>query len=192
MAGTKAGEVLNPSEARIYIADVGTQVPADAEAAPGADWFDVGHTTEDGLTFQTAPDFEEFKSAQSRGRVVKRVQTADDATVGVTLTQWNATNIIAAFGGGAVTAVGTDSKTFKFVPPKLGERKEVAVIIDVMEGARRFRWIFPRCFQTEGVELELNIGATANLPLSLSVLAVDDADAFYLLSNDTAMDPAAA
>lgn len=190
---TKASEVLNPSEARIYIADVGTIVPVDATTAPSASWFDVGHTTEDGLSFSTSPEFDEFKSAQSRGRVVKRIQTADDATVSVSLTQWNAKNLIAAFGGGTVVKVGsTTPAVYKFTPAKLGERKEIALIIDVMEGTRRFRWIFPRCFQTEGVELELNIGATANLPLSLSILAVDDADAFYLLSNDEALNPTAA
>lgn len=189
MAGTNlnADEILVVSRVTIWLGAVGATAPTDCTTAPTGHTA-VGHTTEDSLSFETSPEFEEFKSAQS-DFTVKKFQTTDAATVQVDLAQWNAGNFKAVYGGGTITEVSGGTGVFKFVPPRLGERTELSLIIDVSEGSKHYRYVVPKAAQSEGVSLALNKGATATLPLRLDILGGDGTDAWYLLTDDPAFDP---
>lgn len=178
-------EILIPARTYVHLADVGTLAPVDSVVALDPEWVNVGFTTPDSLSFKTEPNFQEVPTAQS-DYVALRFQTSESATVGVTLQQWNAANLAAVYGGGVVTEDPLASGNFKFVPPRIGERTEKAAIIETIYGSRNYRWVFPRCMQMEGVQLDLQKGQEARLPLSLGVLGGDLADAWYLLTNDPA------
>lgn len=184
-----SNQILVPSRTRVYLGEVGATVPTDPAADPGAGWFNVGHTTEDSLSFETSPEFEEFRSAQS-DYAVKKFQTSDAATVQVDLAQWNARNFQAIYGGGTVTVAGAETpNVYKFTPPRIGERTELAALVHVKEGSKDYLYVFPKAAQSEGVAQALNKGATVTLPLRLDVLGGDSTDPWYLLTNDPAFAP---
>lgn len=196
MAGAvNSTQILVPSRAYVHVAPVGTPAPADETIALDPIWFNVGLTTPDSLSFSTEPEFEQVNTHQS-DYPARRMQTSDSAAVSVDLIQWNKDNVTNAFGGGTVTqvkaATGTAGQagyvpaTYKFVPPVLGSRPEKSCIIEVIDGTKRYRWVFPRVQQVEGVSSELNKGSESRLPLRFAVLGDDTGAPFYLLTNDPA------
>lgn len=179
-------QILSAQRAYVYLAEVGTPAPADVTTAPAAAWINVGLTTPDSLSFSTEPQFETVQSHQSDYET-RRIQSSESAALAVDLQQWNGTNLKSVFGGGTITEVVPASGTFKYVPPAIGTRKEKACMVEIVDGARKYRWIFPRTLQVEGVQLELHKGQNTNLALRLAVLGGDDTDAWYVLSNDESL-----
>jgi hypothetical protein len=196
MAGetTNATQIVVPARTLVWLAPVGTAAPADATAAMGTGWFSVGLTTEDSLKFNEEPQFETVKSAQS-DYPSRTFQTSDSATIEVDLQQWNGANFKAVFGGGTITTVtpagGGASTHYKFVPPKVGGRSEIAAVIEVIDGGKHYRYVVPRAMQMEGVQNDLQKAKEAVLPLRLAVQGGDASDAWYLLTDDPSFAPTA-
>ena len=170
--------------ARVWLGKVGSLAPVDASTALGTDWYDVGYFTPDSLGWSTDPSFEEVRSHQSNF-ATRRFQTEDSAAMEVDLQEWSANNYAAVYGGGTVTTIGTTPNlTYKYVPPSIGARKQVACIIELIDGAKRYRRIIPRAEQTEGVEQSFERASESTLPLRLSVVGSDVGDPWYdLISN---------
>lgn len=183
---TNAQQILVPANSVVSLAVPGSTAPVDATAALAAAWKDVGLTTSDSLQFSTEPTFEEVQSMQS-AFPTRRFQTAESGTVSVDLQQWNTDNLKAVHGGGEVTEISTGN--FKFTPPQFGQRSEIACIIDVTDGTKKYRFVFPRTQQVEGSEIGFNKSGNSNLALRLSILGGDSVDAWYMLTNDPAFDP---
>ena len=182
-------QIMVPSRTYVWLGQVGSIVPADATETPGEGWFNVGYTPEDSLTFATEPTFQEVRSAQS-DYATRRFQVSDAANISVDLQQWNLDNFKAAMGGGTVTKIGAMAPyTYKYVPPKVGERIELACLVDVEDGGKHYRYVCVRTFQNEGVQSQLHKGAESRLPLRLQVLGADSGDSFYLLTDDEAFAP---
>ncbi|MEU0857415.1 hypothetical protein ABZ352_18525 [Streptomyces griseofuscus] len=197
MAGeiTNATQIVVPARTRLWLGIVGTEAPADASAAMPDGWYSVGLTTEDSLKFNEEPQFEQVKSAQT-DFPSRTFQTSDSATIEVDLQQWNAKNFKAVFGGGTITEItpsggGAGVKHYKFAPPRIGGRTEIACCIEVIDGAKSYRYIIPRAMQMEGVQTDLQKAKEAVLPLRLAVQGGDDSDAWYLITNDPAFAEAA-
>ncbi|MFI9078803.1 hypothetical protein ACIGW8_20390 [Streptomyces sioyaensis] len=191
MAGTTANnnEIVIPSITRIYLAPVGTTAPADATVAMPAALRSVGLTTEDSLKFNSEPNFEQVKSAQS-SYPTRTFQTSDAATIEVDLQQWSGPNFQAVYGGGTISEItpsgGGAGKHYKFTPPRIGSRTEVMAVIEVIDGGKHYRYVIPRCMQMEGVSKDLAKTKEAVLPLRLAVQGGDDLDAWYVLTDDPA------
>ncbi|PRH78859.1 hypothetical protein C6N75_12700 [Streptomyces solincola] len=197
MAGeiTNATQIVVPARTRLWLAVVGTEAPADATVTMPEGWFSVGLTTEDSLKFNEEPQFEQVKSAQT-DFPSRTFQTSDSATIEVDLQQWNAKNFKAVFGGGTISEItpaagGTGAKHYKFAPPRIGGRTEIAAVIEVIDGAKIYRYIIPRAMQMEGVQTDLQKAKESILPLRLAVQGGDDSDAWYLITNDPAFADAA-
>lgn len=181
--------ILVAQMARVWLAPVGTAAPTDAVAAMAAAWKDVGLFSPDSLAFNTNPTFESVRSHQSNYET-RAWQTEDAATAEVDLQEWSADNFKAVYGGGTVTKTGTSPNwIYKFSPPAIGARTEVACVIEIIDGAKNYRRIIPRSSQREGVSQALNKTSNAALSLRLTVLGGDIGDAWYDLSNDPAFDP---
>lgn len=195
MAGDDT-RILIPQMARLFLAPVGTAAPADPVVALAAAWKDVGYFTPDSLQWATDPAFEEVTSHQSN-YPTRRWQTADSATVQVDLQEWSEVNFKAVFGGGTVTTVPASvgppaiALHYKFSPPAVGARTQTACIIEIIDGAKRYRMIIPKCEQAEGAEISLEKTSESTLPLRLAIIGSDVGDAWYLLTSDSAMTPAA-
>ncbi|MEV7512082.1 hypothetical protein AB0O57_29410 [Streptomyces sp. NPDC091201] len=195
MAGETANsnEIVIPSITRVWYAAVGTTVPADAVVAMPAGWRSVGLTTEDSLKFNSEPNFEQVRSAQS-SYPTRTFQTQDAATIEVDLQQWSGANFKAVYGGGSITEItpagGGAGKHYKFTPPRIGSRTEIAAIIEVIDGGKHYRYVIPRTMQMEGVSKDLAKTKEAILPLRLAVQGGDDVDGWYVLTDDPAFAPA--
>lgn len=195
MAGetTNNNQIVIPSITRVYLAPVGTTAPADATAALPAALRSVGLTTEDSLKFNSEPNFEQVKSAQS-SYPTRTFQTSDAATIEVDLQQWSGENFRAVYGGGEISTIsvaGPPAAThYKFTPPRIGSRTEVMAVIEVIDGGKHYRYVVPRCMQMEGVSKDLAKTKEAVLPLRLAVQGGDDLDAWYVLTDDPAFAPA--
>uniref|UniRef100_UPI003F499766 phage tail tube protein n=1 Tax=Streptosporangium sp. CA-235898 TaxID=3240073 RepID=UPI003F499766 len=186
-------DLFVPLLSRVWLAPVGTAAPAGPTIAMDEDWRDVGHFTPDSLNWETSPEFEEAKSAQS-DYAIASWQTGDGATLEVDLYEWTGANFQAVFGGGTITKITPAGDPapppyFKFVPPKVGARDEVAVVVELINGGRHMRRIIPRAQQVEGVTQSLNKTEASILPLRLKVLGSDLADPFYDLSDFDSFDP---
>lgn len=186
MTTTNSQAVLIAGRAYLYLAPVGSTEPTDVDSSLAAAWKAVGLFTPDSLAFTTEPQFEEVNSHQS-DFPVRRFQTADSATLAVDLQEWNADNIVATFGGGNITNEG--GGVYRYNAPLLGTRTEVAAIVEVVDGTKKYRWVFPRCLQIEGVDVQLNKGQEARLPLRLAILGGDATVPFYFLTDDPAVNP---
>ncbi|QOV40152.1 IPT/TIG domain-containing protein [Streptomyces ferrugineus] len=193
MAGetTNNNEILIPQLSRLWLAPVGTAAPADATVAMPAGWYTVGLFTEDSLKFNSEPNFEQVRSAQS-SYPTRTFQTTDAATVEVDLQQWSGKNFRAVYGGGRITAVtpsGGGPKHFKFAPPRIGGRTEIAGCIEIIDGGKHYRYVIPRTMQMEGVSKDLAKTKESVLPLRLAVQGGDDTDPWYVLTDDPAFQP---
>jgi hypothetical protein len=178
--------------ARVWLAPVGTTAPDGPVAVMGVGWFDVGYFTPDSLQFATSPAFQAVQSHQSAYRT-RSIQTEDAATLQVNLQEWSAANFKAVYGGGTIAAVtpsGGGTEYYKFTPPALGGRGQVAAVVEINDGTVNFRRVIPRAEQTEGVTIQLQKTQEATLPLRLSVLGSDVAAAWYDMTDSPAFDPA--
>ncbi|MEU1311060.1 hypothetical protein ABZ419_19520 [Streptomyces cinnamoneus] len=195
MAGETANnnEIVIPSLTRVWLAAVGTAAPADATVAMPAGWRAVGLTTEDSLKFNNEPNFETVRSAQS-SYPTRTFQTQDASTIEVDLQQWSGENFRAVYGGGQIDTVtaADNKKHYKFTPPRIGSRTEIAACIEVIDGGKSYRYMVPRSMQMEGVNTELAKTKEAVLPLRLAVQGGDDSDAWYVITNDPSFAPAPA
>ncbi|WNZ14982.1 hypothetical protein [Streptomyces sp. 11x1] len=193
---TNATQIVVPARTRVWLAPVGTVAPADATVEMPTGWYSVGLTTEDSLKFNEEPSFEQVKSAQT-DFPSRTFQTSDSATVEVDLQQWSGRNFQAVYGGGSITPItpsgGTEAspKHYRFAPPRIGGRTEVAACVEVIDGGKSYRYVMPRTMQMEGVSKDLQKAKESVLPLRLAVQGGDDSDAWYLLTNDPAFASAA-
>lgn len=175
--------------ARVYLAPVGTVAPADATTAMDPAWAEVGYFTPDSLQWATSPSFQEVKSHQSN-YPTRRFQDADAATLQVDLQEWSAANFMSVYGGGAVTPITGTPTQYKFSPPQIGGREQVAAVVEIIDGDIHFRKVIPCAEQTEGVSTTYERAKEALLPLRLAVLGSDLGDPWYDLTDDPAFAPA--
>ncbi|MFE1206330.1 IPT/TIG domain-containing protein [Streptomyces sp. NPDC058762] len=195
MAGetTNNTEILIPQLSRVWLAPVGTAAPADATSPMPDGWYTVGLFTEDSLKFNAEPNFEQVRSAQSY-YPTRTFQTQDAATIEVDLQQWSGRNFKAVYGGGSITVVtpaGGGAKHYKFAPPRVGGRSEIAAVIEVIDGGKHYRYMIPRTMQMEGVSKDLAKTKESVLPLRLAVQGGDDTDAWYVITDHLSFDPPA-
>lgn len=178
--------------ARVYLAPVGTPAPTDATVAMPTPWREVGFFTPDSLQWQTSPKFTNVTSHQSNWPT-RIFQTEDAATLQVDLQEWTADNFIAVYGGGEVTEITpapAGGPQYKFSPPAVGARENVAAVVEIVDGDFHFRRMIPLCMQNEGVAQTFNRTKESNLPLKLAVLGSDLGDAFYDLTDGESFAPA--
>ncbi len=178
---TDKTRITVPGRAHIYLSVVGTTAPINSTAALDPGFVEVGLTTPDSLTFAGNPTFGTVTSHQS-DYVTRVFQQSDEARVTVDLQEFSGDNLLNVFGGGEITTLTTGQ--YKFVPPTVGGRTNVACIAEAIDGAKHYRFVIPICFQDAGVTMKLAKTSEVTLPLNLLVLGSDDVDPWYLLTND--------
>lgn len=165
----------------IYVAAVGTSAPTDIVTAFSGSWTDLGYTTEDGVTFNTARSIQSIPAWQSDYPVRRKV-TSRDSSLGFVLMQWNTANLKLAFGGGAVTE--PSAGVFKYVPPDADDLDERAMAVEWIDGSYTYRLIVPKGMVTDDVETNLQKTAEARLPITFGINYAGTGNPFYILTND--------
>lgn len=185
MAWNDASELVVGGSGEAYVAPVGTALPTTPTANLNAAFVGLGYHTEDGATFTVSPDVTEFGAWQSR-QPIRRELNGQDIQVAFALQQWNEETVVLAFGGGEISEPAEDVFRYDFLTDEdsLDER---SLVLDVADGIRKMRFVFPRGNVTEAVESQFQRGATAQLPITFKVLEPTEGGApGYVLFNDDA------
>lgn len=175
-------EIVVAGNGRIFVAPVGTAAPTDTATAWPAGWVDLGYATEDGVTISKGRDVTEVRVWQSR-LAVRRFVTSETLDVSFSLVQWNADTIPLAFGGGDVVTAGGVST---YTPPESGALDERAVGIEWVDGDRVHRLVLERSMVSDAVETNLNATSPAELPITMSALAVAGGLGWSLIFDEAA------
>jgi hypothetical protein len=172
MPGWKDGnEVPVGSDGEIYFAPVGTALPAensDPTAALPSTWVGGGFVSEDGFGHNLARVVEEIRAFQAL-TPIRRVKTEENINLVFALMQWNETNLVFALGGGSVVSSG-GFHTFRYPAPEDG-LAEHAVVMDIADGDKHYRFAFYRGSVSEAVESTFQRNAATLLPVTFGVLA---------------------
>lgn len=187
MAWNDSSELVVGGTGQVYVADIGTTLPAknsDPTAVLSSDWTGLGYHTEDGVSFSAAPDITGFRAWQAQ-QDVRRERKAQAIQVAFDLEQWNEATVPLAFGGGTITdAGGFYTYTFPAAGDALDER---AMVVDVQDGERNMRFVFARGNVVETVEVTFNSDNLAVLPIAFDLLEpTDGGDIAYVIFDDAA------
>jgi hypothetical protein len=186
MSWNTPDETVIAGTGQLSVAPVGTTLPApnsDPTAALNPAFIGCGYTAEDGASFKVTPEITEHRVWQSTDAIRSSLKS-HAKEIGVKLVQWNEATVVLAFGGGSInTSGGFPTYTFIVAGDALGE---YAVVLDVEDGDRNFRFVFPRMNITDAVESQFNADNMAELPITLKALSstvapywiTDDAAAF--------------
>ncbi len=183
MAWNQSDELIVAGTGEVYVAAVGTSLPANESTALSSSlWTGLGYHTEDGVSISNTPETQRYNAWQSK-RPVRLDRGVETFTLTFNLEQFNEATFPLAFGGGDVTE--PTSGHYKYEPPTdtdgLDER---AVICDVVDGANIIRFVIPRGVATEAVETSFTRTALATLPITIEALEpADGGSAWYALSN---------
>jgi hypothetical protein len=170
-------EMTVAADGEIYIGDVGVTLPTDATSAVGTGLFGLGLTSEDGVTFINTPEITDFRSWQSR-QATRRERTGEEVQAAFSLQQWNEESVPFALGGGTITNPSTG--VYKYTPPEAGDPvDERAMVIDLVDGDRKMRIVYPRGSVTEAVESQFQAAALAVLPITFKALRPADGSSTY-------------
>jgi hypothetical protein len=153
---------------RLYVAAEGTAMPTAIDSRLDPAFYDLGYTTEDGLSFAHTPEVSEWFSWQSKS-ATRRELTRIDQALGFTLQQWNTRSFQLAFGGGSVEEIRAGSYVYSF-PDEQSSLQTYSVVIDWQDGDKNYRLLAPAGNVTESVEVQLQRTELAVLPVSFRPL----------------------
>jgi hypothetical protein len=168
MPWNNASEIVVASNGQVYVAPVGTPLPATSVVALNAAFVGLGYATEDGASVSVTPEVADYMAWQSRSPV-RREKTSQEIMVSIALMQWNEQTVPAAFGGGVVT--GTAGNYRYDLPTDDAALDERVMVLDAVDGTVHMRWVFPRGNVTEAVEAAFQRGTPASLPIGFKALA---------------------
>jgi hypothetical protein len=181
-----ADELVVASNGQVYVAPVGTTLPAhntDPTAALNAAFAGLGYITEDGATLTIAPEIIDFKAWQAR-QAIRRERKSQEVQIAFALEQWSEKAVVLAFGGGEVTSAGG---FYTYELPVAGDAlDERAMVLDWSDGDKNYRFVLPRGNVTEAVESKFKADELAVLPITFKGLDASDGTAPYLITDDPA------
>lgn len=173
---------------RIYTAPEGTPLPTHLTAPLDAAFVDTGYTTDDGAKFTDGKTTNDVRPWQSFYPVRTHV-TEREGMIEFTMLEWKAENIVLAYGGGGFTE--PQPGEFRYHPPSPETLDIRAVVLDVVDGDRNFRFSIARAFVTSNTESDFTKSGPSLLPVTLMVLANGDEDPWNADSDDPSWAPVA-
>ncbi len=153
MAGD-ASQIVVAGTGTLSLAPQGTAIPADTTVHSTLDaaFVDLGFTSDDGVTISDAMEIEDIEAWQAL-YPVRRVITGYSGSVSFDLLQWSK-DIFEQVLHGVVTEPTADV-VHSFKPTRDGVLPEKTLIVDFIDGAELYRWIFHRV--TLGADIEIPI-----------------------------------
>lgn len=167
----------------VDFAAVGSTLPTDLDTALDRAFVTAGLLTEEGATYNYTPEVQEIRSFQSR-TATRILLTGVDISARFSLQQYNAANMVFAFGGGRVSSPRAGVFRYDF-PADDATLAENALVISWLDGTYRFRLVLPRVSVTEGVESQVVRTDALLLPVTTRALG-GAGNTPYLLTNDPA------
>lgn len=180
MAWQDPYETFIGATGELYTAPVGTAAPSGFDT-PGDPWSGLGFASEDGVAVRSGRTIGEHRAWQ-RANPIRRSKTEETFGIGAALLQWNESTVVAALGGGTISAI---TGGFKYVPPGAEDAlDELAMVVDLFDGDRQMRIVIPRGTSGGDVESTFSRGAMAELPLAFDALQPDTGDLYEIRFSD--------
>ncbi|MET9372981.1 phage tail protein [Streptomyces sp. NPDC003035] len=182
MAGNNSAEIRVAGVGKLFVAKVGTAVPAFGtdSATDWKDWTDLGFTTGDGVTFSKKDKLEAIDSWQSVSPV-HYIYSARDLSLKFSMLQFNEDTLPFFMGGGKVALEPTPAvDTYRY---EIAERPYADVralgleFTDVKAGgttAVTYRFIIPRGQVTASDDIKLARKAASQLGVTFSAMSNGD------------------
>lgn len=182
-----SAELIVAGTGNLYVAPEGTPIPSHLSETPNAAFVDLGYSTEDGVKFTDGKTVNRIRPWQSFYPARVHV-TAREGMFETTLMQWNPDTMVAAFGGGGI--IEPQPGEYRYEPPAPETLAVVALVIDLFDGTRSFRFCTSRAFVTSNVESSFTKSGPALLPITFEILAADaGGNPWTLDSDDPAWEP---
>ena len=172
----------------LFVAPFGTALPTDVGASAGdalnAAFAHCGYTSDSGSSFKVDTQSTDLYASQAYDPIRTIIQSRK-ATITAPLIEWNAASIVAAFGGGTITATTNGAK---YEPPTAGTIEEVSAVLDIVDGDELTRIVIERAIVVGSVEGTFSKSAFATLPITLNALAPVTLDsAWFLVGTNAAL-----
>lgn len=169
----------------IYVAPAGTPMPTSLSASLNAAFEEIGYTNEDGVKFTDGKTTNAIRVWQSfypaRYHITER-----EAMLEFTLAQWNERTVALAFGGGEFTEPTPGE--YRYTPPSPETVDERAMVVDLSDGDRNFRFAIPNGFVTSNTESSFTRTGPSLLPITFAALVANDADPWTFDTDDSAFE----
>jgi hypothetical protein len=177
----ESDEVVVAGTGHIYVAPVGTAMPANISAAvDDAGWVDLGYTTEDALHFVFDRQTKDLMAWQTRD-VIRTVVTSEPKRIDFTLEQWNQNTWQLACGGGTFTG---SAPNFLFTPPAAGSVDYRALIVALTDGSKHYRFLVQKALNKNPLDFSTRADDMALLPISMTLLVPDGGSTSWTLQTD--------
>lgn len=183
-------EITVGANGSIYVAPVGTTVPANIAATLGTGWIDLGYADDNGVTvtdsrtLESIPVWQLFYTAR---RIVKE----RDLAVAFVLRQWAAAQVELAFGGGTIVEDGTSgSGHFTYTPPDPQVIDERMLAVEWQDGTKNYRLIVTRGMVTDNVATKIARANAMDLPITFGLIGEAGETPWRLQTDDPAFAPA--
>lgn len=184
MTTTKtADEIVVGANGSIYVAPVGSTVPASIGTALGAAWTELGYTSEDGVTWVDGKSLKSIRAWQSFYDL-RRIVESKEGSLAFQLLQWNGDNVRLAYGGGTVSEPVPGD--YRYTPPDPADIDERAMAVEWQDGTKNYRLTFPKGMVTENVETNIVRSDGALLPITFALLGEEGVEPFILDTDDPA------
>lgn len=177
-------EIVVASNGSLYVAPVGTTLPT-SETATLTGFTDLGYVTEDGVKFALDESTKKVMGWQSF-YALRNIVESKELSLEATLLQWNDKTLVFALGGGTVTE--PTSGKYKFVPAEAEEIDERSIVLDWLDGDKKYRLVIPRGKVSGSREISFTRTDAAPLPVKIEVLSDGTLPPFILYTNDPAFE----
>lgn len=154
----------------VYVAPVGSAVPADTSTAFDSSWRELGYVSEDGVSFAPSVDINDINAWQSKVPVKRSLTSIDfDITFQLLQTSQLATSLF--FFGEQWDVTGGEANLVVTANPQLDERAFAVEYTDDSGNINRI--ILPRALVTDREDLTLNRSDAVMWGVTLKALEAD-------------------
>lgn len=184
-----ASQTLIGASGTVYVGTPGATItaPTSEVSVLDTDFVELGFVSEDGVKFRDSKDVGSLRAWQTPYDV-RRFVTGRDFEVEFALEQWNWHTVPFAFGGGTLTEPTPGH--YKFVPPDADDLDERALVVDWVDGARKYRLFLPRGLVTTPVEVNIKRDEGAMFPITFGAIFDGTNPAFAIFTDDAAFEVA--
>jgi len=167
-----AEDVVVPSGGDVYQAPIGTTLPVDLTTPPTSPWENIGFLSDDNPPTITGLQRDVTDLFAWNVDTPLRSALAPAAPVlQMELLQVESEDALNLYFGGGTFTPGSPTTPDKYEAPDLNEPPELATIIDVVDGSKLYRMMFPRTTTRPNGDMALGRGGFITMPIAMSVLA---------------------
>ena len=186
-----ASQVRVPGTGELFVADVGTEAPADTTTALDPAWTGLGYTNEDGVTLSRSLEREPVNAWQSL-TPLRYIYNAATLGISAAMLQSNAEVAGLWWGGGDFAETALDSGVFKADMPVIPEGTEKAVLLEFKDDDITARIWVAKMDLAETGDVTLNRQGATAFQLTFNALAPDSGTVMATwLTDDPAFGPPA-